>query len=523
MPGLVWLIGEPTSQWVSEDGAQHLLEGFMLDAGMRPVACAGTPDPSVDGYGNFAYLRLNVRDSRLEIYADACESRNVFYWHKDDQWIVANDLPWMLELTGEREVDEQSLFGYLEHGYLNVNRSTLFRGITKLKACERLELRFGHGATTMSLSHYWRPQINAMRLSWEEALDAVEANLAGYFKAALSVRQRPVATLTCGTDSNLFYYILEKHVGRLRSLTHAFDHLDYDEYRLLEQLRPLTAENMKIVSYDDVLASLSDAIGAIGMPINGLASMGEYKVYRQAANLGADALIAGTGDYIWVSATQAAIDRMMADDRGIHAGSGEILAKTDYLTEDFRSAHSAWDIQFYSLGLTAASSLKRHLLEQVFVKRTPHIAFDHSALGNAFGLECLQPFVERKTVEFCLGLADDCLFFNDQPKSLLVALLARFNAAPFPRMKMNTPQRELIRGLFRPAIEDLIENSRLAAAGYVDQAKVLKLFRWYLNQPELGNSYFIWKLIVTEIWYRLFIRGEKTDLYPSYGRRIPAA
>ena len=522
VPARVWLIGKLTSRWVSEDGVQHLLDGFMLDGGMHPVASSGVPDPSVEGYGNFAYLRLNAKSSTLEVYADACESRNVFYWNKNDVWILSNDMPLLLELAGERVVDEQSLFGYLECGYLNINRRTLFRGVSKLKACERLELRFGGDTVRMGLNQYWRPQINVFRLSREEAVETVEANLAGFLKAAVSLMQRPLTTLTCGTDSNLFYYLLEKYVGRLRSLTHAFDHPAYDEYRLLEQLRLLTAENMKIVSYDDVMAFLSDAIGAIGMPINGLASMGEFKVYRQAANLGADALITGAGDYIWVSATQAKIDEILAADCQMHAGDGTVLARTDYFTDDFRSAHTALDIPFYSLGIATTSRLKQHLLDQVFVKRTPHIAFDHSALGNAFGLECLQPFVERKTIEFCLGLADDCLFFNDQPKSLLVTLLARFNASPFPRLKMNTPQRELIRGLFRPAIEDLIMGSRLASAGYLDSAKLLKLFRHYLDQPELGNSYFVWKFIVTEIWYRLFIGGEKADLVPSYPvRRVP--
>jgi len=511
----IWLVGEPTRRWQDPEGGINLIDGFMMDAAHTPLLGEGRLDPTATGYGNFAYLRIDLERGVVEAWADACESRNLYYAVVAGRLILSNDLPLLLETSGDRRVDDQSLFGYLKFGYLNVNHHTLFAGVLKLKACERLTASLT--ALHPKVGHYWKPALGGTRLTREEAIDAVEANLAGFFKGAMELMRRPLTTLTCGTDSNLFYYVLEKHVRRLRSLTHAFDHVDYDEFRLIEQARMVSPENMKIISYDDVLAYLSEAIGAIGLPINGLASMGEWKVYRQAHSLEADALITGVGDYIWVPVTQAKMDEIVASENLAYAGDGTLLAPTSYLSPDFHGEHAETAIPFYSLGLATDSKLKRHLLDQVFIKRTPHIASDHSALGNAFGLECLQPFVEKRTVEFCLGLDDDCLFFDDQPKSLLVTLLRRFHGARFPKgLKMNTPQRELIRTTYRPAIEQIIAESRLAQAGYIDKARLLTLFRDYLGQVDLGNSYFIWKFVVCEIWYRTMILEAPFDLYPDY-------
>lgn len=520
--GQVWLVGTPSQRWTDPQGGVNLLDGFMMDSAHRPLPHTDRLDPVATGYGNFVYVRIDPTTGMVEAFADACESRNLFYTLSDGRLFLANDLPLLLDLTGDRRVDDHSLFGYLKFGYLNVNRRTLFAGISKLKACERLQAQLDQ--PTPKLGHYWKPAIGGVRLSRTDAIDAVESNIAAFFKGALPLARRPLTTLTCGTDSNLFYYILEKHLRRLPSLTHAFEDPNYDEFRLIEQARKVGPDNLKIVSHDDVLAFLSEAIGAIGLPINGLASMGEWKVYRQARNMGADALITGAGDYIWVPATQAKMDEILASQGLAYAGDGTVLAPTDYLDAGFHAHHCGTPFSFYSLDIDTGSALKQHLLDQVFVKRTPHIAADHSALGNAFGLECLQPFVEKRTVEFCLGLDDDCLFFDDQPKSLLVTLLKRFHGGAFPKgLKMNTPQRELLRGLFRPAVTQMINESRLAQAGYIDKTRLGALYSAYISQADLGNSYFIWKFVVCEIWYRLMILGEKTDLYPDYsGRLIPA-
>lgn len=517
VPSRVWIRGSFSLRWRSETGVVHLVDGFMLDQNAEPVSTAVDPNPATDGYGNFGYIRIDQNTGEIQIYADACESRNIFHCHIDGGVLFANSLTWLVDLASIRDVNSQALFGYLQFGYLNVNHQTLFHGVSKLKACERARLVLTDSKLEVKLDHYWKPSINTLSLSRDEALEAVEENLCNFFRGALKCNMNVLTTLTCGTDSNLFYYILEKYLGRLPSITHAFAHSDYDEFRLIQQAREVRADNMKIVSHDDVMAYLSDAIEAIGMPINGLASMGEYKVYRQAHNMGGNALITGAGDYIWVPTTQAKMDEILAAKRLAYAGDGALLSPADYLLESFVKTESDKEIEFYSLDIVSESRLKNHLIDQVFVKRTPHIAFDHSALGTAFGLECIQPFVEKRTIEFCLALVDNVLFFDDLPKSLLVTLLKKFYGKPFPKgLKMNTPQRELIRGIYRPSIEKLIADSRLVAAGYVDGQRLANMYHAYLSQKELGNSYFAWKFIVTEIWYRRFICGERFDLHPTY-------
>jgi hypothetical protein len=53
----------------------------------------------------------------------------------------------------------------------------------------------------------------------------------------------------------------------------------------------------------------------------------------------------------------------------------------------------------------------------------------------------------------------------------------------------------------------MMDASTLAAAGYVDTAALQRQFDDYCRDPELGNSFFAWKFIVLEIWYRAFMSG----------------
>jgi len=78
-----------------------------------------------------------------------------------------------------------------------------------------------------------------------------------------------------------------------------------------------------------------------------------------------------------------------------------------------------------------------------------------------------------------------------------------------PKLYVAAPQREWVKGVLRNAIEDMIRDSVLAKQGYLVQDTLLQQFRDYAASPDLGNSFFIWKFMNLELWYRAFCaRGD---------------
>lgn len=513
----VFLRIKGVSTWTAPDGTFNVLDGFMMDDGFRPLDHEGVLDPEATGHGNFGYVTVTADGSGVSVFADAGESRRIFYNEQPGLFLAGNDLGMLVTGQKERRPNDRALFAYLRYGYLNINRDTFFDGVYQLKAGERLDIRVTEDTVVTGITQYWCPEIGDRSPNLEEAVEEVEANLAGFLNGAVGHFDNPMTTLTCGVDSNLFYYLLEKHVRRLPSLTHNFSHQAYDEFALLARERELGPDNYRIVTHEDAMAQLTEVIGRIGQPVNGLPSVGEQKLYRVAHNRGVDALITGVGDYVWVPLNEEIMARIREKPKLAYAGDGTLLPPTDYLSSDFHERQAATQPAFHAMDVTTDSWLKNHLLDEVFGKRTPHIAFSHSGLGAAFGIECIQPFLEKRTLEFCFSLADGRLSFDNQPKSLLVTLLNRLHTAPFPKsLKMNSPQREYIKYDYRESIEGLIRQSALVESGYVDRNKLTTLYRNYSHQEDLGNSYFVWKFIVTELWYQLFIRGTRIDLYPTY-------
>ena len=57
----------------------------------------------------------------------------------------------------------------------------------------------------------------------------------------------------------------------------------------------------------------------------------------------------------------------------------------------------------------------------------------------------------------------------------------------------------------RPEIEELIADAALAADGFVDKEALQRQYSEYCESSELGNSFFIWKFVNIELWYRSFV------------------
>lgn len=495
----------------------RLLDGVMLDSGLAPVATRSRLDPTGDGHGNFAYLEVSAADGAVTCFADACESRNVFYRITHDLFVIGSDVATVAHADGNPRPDEASMFAFLRHGLNNVNERTFFKDVSKLKAGTRLDIRQADGHVQASTTRYYRPLLGDRVMAREDALDAMEDHLRGFMTATRAAEPQQMAYLNSSVDTQLPYLLAERMGLAGPSVTPSFDYDGYDDFARVSAIRDIGPDNHALTFHVDALSRLPAVIAKVGQPINGLASIATAGMYAFAGGHNADALISGVGYYLWAPISAAALQLISSRPEAAYTGSGDVLPPSDFLSEDFSAKMADRPVRYFDVQQNGASPLKRHILDTVFVKRTPHVAFDHAAAANAEGVEFLSPFMDRGALELCLSLADACLAGNAaEPHSMLPALYDKLGGAPLPdEYIMHAPQREIVRGPYRQAIYDLLDDSTLADDGYIDAVKLKSQYNAYLAQADLGNSFFIWKFIVTETWYRLFFKNRHTDLRPQ--------
>jgi len=391
-----------------------------------------------------------------------------------------------------KKIEEKSLYDYLYKGYLCHNNLTFFEG-------ERRESRYN--------AKEFLAKERETDLTVEEAIEQIEKNITDYLKGIVEKYKKPVLLSGAGYDSNLIRKIYEKNFGPLITITHSFYGTPYDEYKLLKEKEKLTEINYVVRSYDDVLSGLSSYISLTGRPISGLPTIGIFKAQKFAKDIGADVILSGVEDAIWFSSTLDCIDMKMKS-----AGDFMELKKTDFLIENFKNRIETEDVE-----LNFKSKIKKHIFEQFLIYKSPKVICDFETAGKVNNLDQAFPYLDPKNIDLVLSLKDEVIHFDNQPKSLIVKLIEKVGGKPFnPGLGMMSPQRELIRMIYRDSIIELIKESYLTKDGFVDKDKLLTMFKDYCEQKELGNSFFIWKFITAEIWYRIYFYGIKKDLYPRY-------
>lgn len=391
-----------------------------------------------------------------------------------------------------KKIEEKTLYDYLYKGYLCHNNLTFFEGEVRESRYNAKDFLVKEKETDITI---------------EEAIKQIEENITDYLKGIVKKYKKPVLLSGAGYDSNLIRKIYERNFGPLTTITNSFYGTPYDEYKLLKEKEKLTEINYAVRSYDDVLSDLSSYISLTGRPISGLPTIGIFKAQRFAKNLGADVILSGVEDAIWFSSTLDCVDMKMKS-----AGDFMELKETDFLTEDFKNRTKTEDVE-----LNFKSKIKKHIFEQFLIYKSPKVISDFETAGKVNNLDQAFPYLDQRNIDLVLSLRDEIIHFDNQPKSLIVKLMEKVNGRPFkPGIGMMSPQREWIRTIYRDSIIELIKDSYLAKDGFVDKEKLLTMFKDYCGQKELGNSFFVWKFITTEIWYRFLFYGIKKDLYPRY-------
>lgn len=437
-----------------------------------------------------------------------------------------------------RAVDPHGLRDFLAFGYLPHARSA-FAGMARLPAGHVATLRDG----ALELRRYWQIECGDSLRDPREALERLQAGLAGAVRAQL-VSDVPVGCfLSGGIDSSLLVALARPHLAELRSFTVGFEEAESDERGFARVVaRHFGTRHVEsVVGHHDLRRRLYEMQEHFDEPFDPTAPIPFLEVARLARQHGtfvalggdgADELFAGYLRYddfdrpAWLG--QGLAGRLWRDlrRRGLlgprRSAAGDLARYFRYegcldaegqravldagLLGRLEDDHEAVLRRFHRPELpavTAAQYLDANLflVDQVLCK------VDRASMAH--GVEVRVPFLDPEVVALAFQVPLALHYRRGERKALLKQIAARHLPAEVvtPRKKgFSSPLLKWFDAGHAPWLRGLAENGLLVQQGLLRPDWPQRLTASPALQGAPGTRA-LWLILAAELWARRWIGG----------------
>jgi asparagine synthase (glutamine-hydrolysing) len=521
--------------------------------------------------GMFALALWDAARQTLLLVRDPMGIKPLYYYDSGKHFLFSSEVRTLLK-TGlvPRQIDPNGLFSFLAFGSVYEPR-TIIEGISAVAPGHIVSLE----KDKVGEQEYWNPLArisngtnpgsgDATRESQTSANGNATKNLTTLLRdAVLShlVSDVPVGVfLSGGIDSSSLVALMSSAGTRATTFSLVFREAEFDEgeYSRLVARRFGSDHHELMVSQQDALAAVPDALGAMDQPtIDGVNTFLVSAKARAAGvkvaltGLGADEMFAGYSNFrhvprlervsagftklpSWmrrpVAASVAALgskndrgrkmsqlaselveDENLSPHKAAHNAAHPYFVTRNLFTPAERQALYAGDIEnaecemstVLQAAVAASSGLdpinRVSYLESTFYMRNTLLR-DSDFMSMAHGLELRVPFLDRALVEACFRIPGDEKLQGDTPKPLLLKSLG----VELPSEIVNRPKRGFtlpfehwLRAEMKPMVEETL-SSDCGAEGLLKAGAVRQVWsRFLAGQTSWSRP---WSLFVLQRW-----------------------
>ena len=144
--------------------------------------------------------------------------------------------------------------------------------------------------------------------------------------------------------------------------------------------------------------------------------------------------------------------------------------------------------------------LRKIMLNDLFIKKIPKLLMFQDRCSMSSSIEARVPFLDHNLVENIYKLRPELLVKNGILKNLLRQNLHQNYIPKKIKKYVATPQREWIKGPLYKEILDIIKNGLITQNKIIQFKNFEKQYKEYSNSDNLGNSFFVWKVLNLEFF-----------------------
>ncbi len=485
--------------------------------------------------GIFSFVIYDIQSKVLLVYRDRFGVKPLFYTIGDGKFSFASEIKAIESLSGcSFELNNQTIYEYLEYGLLHHNTQTFFKGIESLEPSHYIEFFLDSGK--YKKIRYYDIKDNVItNLDSKEVLEQSYDLLNNSLKLNLVSDVEVAISLSSGVDSTLLTKLAQNHQQSFKAFTFGFNEKEYDEVRSVRE--NFNLDNIELfpvfLDKDKMLSTLKEAIYYFESPLGGLGTLSSYQMMKEVRKNNIKVVLSGEGsDEIfggykyYYPAFLSGLDSIQIKHEldcynrkhnsnlqiGSHAFNAwmnsykttKVLAP-DGTTADSSHCGSAFEnyrINHQELSQKFLSNLSNSMYQDLFVKKIPKLLHFQDRASMANSVETRVPFLDHSLVEFMYSLPSNYKIKHGESKFLLKEILRKkfnYQEQRSTKLYVATPQREWLK-------EESIKNEILEQIRYgvlktnkmINFEKFHKDYTTYSNSNELGNSFFIWKIINLE-------------------------
>ena len=373
---------------------------------------------------------------------------------------------------------------------------------------------------------------------WECVVDTVERHLISDVPVGVS--------LSSGLDSQFIMHVL-RHSGRddLHAFTFGFDEIEYDEIRRTDSAgfpKSVTRHN-RVIRPEEMLPAIEKAMRFYEAPLGGLGSLGAFLLMETPRQQGIPVVLSGEGSDETFGGYKYYYDAYFRDlyEAGDHdtlrhelaayatamgelpvdPGSSEFLQRFVYESDSLKAPDgttlggkaflSPEFVESMEISASepfgAGSHLRSTMLRDLYQQKLPKLLWFQDRASMAWGVETRVPFVDHELIEKSYCLTDRWMIRDGEAKYLPKRFLRRFCNVETQRSVKHfvaVPQREWIKDALFDDINSYLNDGMLAQSGLIDYDAFRTAYAEYAAQGDLGNSFFVWKMINLEAMLRAF-------------------
>jgi asparagine synthase (glutamine-hydrolysing) len=495
--------------------------------------------------GIFAFAIYDAVKRRLFAARDQIGIKPFYYYANGDRFAFASEIKALFELGIRPQAAKENIAEFLMYGWLADHR-TLFDGIRSLEPGHRLTVTM-NGQAQIKTSAYYRPAERIKReeyARWEKKTDAeaIEhcTNLIETSVREQMISDVPVGTLCSGgVDSSLVTALALRHNPQVKIFNVSLrDNSELNE----EAYARAVARHLgiEIIYYhldrDRFKDALVETVYHSDFPLYNLNAVPVYYVSRRAREEGIKVLLAGEGGDELFGGYEWRYDRLYRNTRARRRYGkwiARLLNRTSdlaYLTRDDLFLHhfrtTTDDVAnalkfasgFYGRGARFQEALRAYDFVSPIEERYAQAAMladireylehllnreDKSTMQTS--VECRVPLIDLRVVDFAVNLPYRFKVRDGVSKWIIKKVAERF----LPReviyrrkLGFNLPARDYL------DFSDAIFEDGFWANEFGIGPERIKAESGDHNG---GSGSFWYSFLVTEIWGRLFIRGESIE------------
>jgi asparagine synthase (glutamine-hydrolysing) len=229
--------------------------------------------------GFFAFAIYDKQEQTVFIARDRIGVKPLLWYRDDDKLFFASEMKALINLGVPKEIDETSLFTYLQLNYIPGPHS-IFKGVRKLEPGSYMKVEIRN--LKSEIRNYYSvplPGNEDSTLSYEEAQKKV------YDLMEASVQRRLVADvplgsfLSGGIDSSIVSALAAKHTEHLKTFSIGFrDEPMFDETKYANLVAKKIGSDHTVFSLtnDDLFNHLFDVLGYIDEPFADSSALNVY-------------------------------------------------------------------------------------------------------------------------------------------------------------------------------------------------------------------------------------------------------